>query len=414
MNDDFDNNDPDLDDANFDEFEDEKSLGGVFRDNPAAKIAAVAGGIVLIFVIIIILGRKSDPLDQSYLSGTQQIQAPPGSEAASQEYIEAIQEVNERDVEIAEATGGSALPTPIEPPVGVLTLPEQESDEEDPLQRWRRLQEERLQRELQQAQTIEPATLPDDGARVEAIQQLSAIMSAQMQAILDSQTNNIAYRSISTPEQYEEEEEFLDDANGNFDGNGLEEEIIQEILLPAGQIAYAQLLIEANTDAPGPVLAHVLSGPLKGGRLIGSFEAQRSVLTLSFSSITLEDGTTLGVNAIALDPNTTLPGLATEVDRRYLARIMLPAAAAFITGFADAIAESGRTTVTISGDTVSEETSDASDDQEVATGIAEMGEELSEIIDEEVEQIVPMIRIAAGTPMGVLFLAPVVTQDDAI
>ena len=412
MNDDFDNNDPDLDDSNFDEFEDEKSLGGVFRDNPAAKIAAVAGGIVLIFAIIIIMGRKSDPLDRSYLGNATEIQAPPGTEAASDAIIQAIQEVNERDVEIAEATGGSALPTPIEPPVGVLTLPEQETDEEDPLQRWRRLQEERLQRELQQAQTIEPAAVPDDGARLEAIQQLSAIMSAQMQAILDSQTNVINYRAISAVEDYEEEE--VEDPTGDFDGDGLEEEIIQEVLLPAGQIAYAQLLIEANTDAPGPVLAHVLSGPLKGGRLIGSFQAQWDVLTLSFSSITLEDGTTLEVQAIALDPDTTLPGLATEVDRRYLARILLPAAAAFITGFADAIAESGRTTVTIAGDTVSEETSDASDDQEVATGIAEMGEELEEILDEEVDQIQPMIRIAAGTPMGILFLAPVVTQDDAI
>lgn len=413
MNDEFEDGDLDLDDSSFDEFEEKSgTLGGFLKDNPIAKMGIIVGAIVVVFAAVIMFGGSETPLDQSFVGQAPDISAPPGTKAASQEYIEAIQEVNERNVEEAEATGTSALPTPIEPPVGVLTVPEEDEDIEDPLQRWRRLQEERLQRELQQAQTIEPTALPDDTARQEQLQQLADAMSTQMQALLDSKENKISYLAVTDIEALEEELEDRNNPEGqtgsaSFDDDGeLEEEVIGELLLAAGEIAYAQLLIEANTDAPGPVLARILSGPLKGGKLIGSFEAENGYLVISFDTLVLNDDT-IDINAVALDPDTTLPGLATEVDNRYLSRILLPAAAAFVTGLADAIAESGRTSITIEGETVSEETSDADDEQEVASGITEASEELEEIIDEEVDNIEPLIRVAAGTPMGVLFVEPV-------
>jgi len=424
-NDDFDDNDLDLDDSSFDDFEEkDKTLGGFMKDNPLAKVGVIAGAIVLVFAVIIMFGGDEGDVDQSLINRAPNITAPPGTEAASQEYIDAIQEVNERNVEIAEETGTSALPTPIEPPVGVLTVPEQEVDAEDPLQRWRRLQEERLQRELQQAQTIEPTELPDDTARQEQLQALAEAMSAQMQAVLDSRQNKISYLGLSNLDELEtklaeraarreEQAGLLGDGTGSFDDGELEAEIIQEVLLPAGEIEYAQLLIEANTDAPGPILAQIMSGPLKGGRLIGAFEKQKNFLTLTFSTLSLNEQT-FEVDAIAIDPATTLPGLATEVDKRYFSRILLPAAAAFVTGFAEAIAESGRTTVVIQGETVAEETEEADNDQEVASGITEAGEALEEIIDEEVDDIEPLIRVAPGTPMGILFIQSVVTEDEAI
>jgi len=419
MNDEFEDNDLDLDDSSFDEFEEKSgSLGSTINNNPLLKIGLIVGAVVLVFVLVTMLGGKDTPLDQSLIATAPDVSAPPGTEAASQEYIDAIQEVNERNVEIAEATGTSALPTPIEPPVGVLTVPEQEVDEEDPLQRWRRLQEERLQRELQQAQTIEPTALPDDTARQEQLQRLADAMSSQMQAVLDSKQNQISYLSISNLEDLEEELGIGTEGNSNspnetFDDGELEEEIIQEVLLPAGEIEYAQLLIEANTDAPGPVLAQIMSGPLKGGKLIGSFANQEEYLTLNFSTLVLNDET-LSINAIALDTETTLPGLATEVDKRYFSRVLLPAAAAFVTEFADALAESGNTTVTVSGETVIEEEEELDTDEAVANGISAVGETLEEVLDEETDGIEPLIRVAPGTPMGVLFTESVVTQDEAI
>jgi len=415
MNDDFEDEDLDIDDSSFDDFEDnDKSLGGAIKDNPLVKIGLIIAAIIVVFFVISLFGGDDENVNTSVLRGVSpEATAPPGTEAASQEYIEAIQEVNERDVEIAQATGTSALPTPIEPPVGVLTVPEQEEETEDPLQRWRRLQEERLQRELQQAQTIEPAALPDDTARLEQVQQLADAMSAQMQAVLDSRSNQISYLAVKDASEFNEEQAENNAASGFLDDGELEEEIIQEVLLPAGEIEYAELLIEASTDAPGPVLAEIVSGPLKGGRLIGSFSSERDYLVLSFGTLTLNEET-YDVNAVAIDPNTTLPGVATEVNQRYFSRVFLPAAAEFVTGFADALAENSTTDVTIVGETVVTETDDLDTDEAVAAGIEEAGQQIADFIEEEADSIRPLIRVAPGTPLGILFTESVVSQDEEI
>ena len=91
---------------------------------------ATAMAVVLITGISYVQLQESeilrDTADISLINRSPDMTAPAGTEAASQEYIDVIQEENERNVEIAETTGSSALPTPIEPPVGVRTVPEQE------------------------------------------------------------------------------------------------------------------------------------------------------------------------------------------------------------------------------------------------------------------------------------------------
>lgn len=415
-------NDDDLDDENielsednFDAFEDKQNtLGDVLRNNAMAKIGVIAGAIIAIFGAIILFGGESGgPTSPSYVGTSSDVSAPPGTDAASPVYIDQIQEENERNVEIAQQTGGSALPTPIEPPVGVLTAPEQEQEEEDPLLRWRRLQEERLQKELQQAQPVAPAPAVEiDTSRGEAVSALADLMAQQMQAILDSQENTISSVTLTSTEEFlnrqaeEAEEQIAQLQDDAFNDPDLNEEDIEETLLSAGEIEYAQLLIEANTDAPGPILAQIVSGPLKGSRVIGSFETQRNFLTLTFNSVII-DGEAIGIDAIALDPKTTLPGLITDIDRRYFQRVLLPAAAAFIEGAAEAISESGLTTVTIEGETVAEETQETDNEQEIAAGVEEAAEELSDILDEAAD-VDPLLRVEAGTPMGILFLESVV------
>jgi len=98
--------------------------------------------------------------------------------------------------------------------------------------------------------------------------------------------------------------------------------------------------------------------------------------------------------------------MATEVDHRYLRRIILPTAAAFIEGAAEAVAETGRTSVSVSGDVVTEETEGTDLKEQLATGIEEAGAQLSDIIDEMNQDVETLVIIEAGTPMGLLFLEP--------
>lgn len=406
----------DLDEASFDDFEKSKgnTLGDLWRDNAMVKIGVVVAAAAAIFGTIILFGGKEAPLDQSYVAPGAEISAPPGTEEANPAYVAAVQEENEARTEEAQATGESSIPTPIEPPVGRLQVTEEETPEEDPLQRWRKLQEERLQREMLRSQTVAPETVvPEDTGQSEAIQAMADAMSEQMQSILESRSaaKGIQQRSMTNPSWLEELMKKEEEAVAAAAAQQAPEERIEVVLYPAGRIAYAQILTEANSDVPGPVLAQIASGPLSGSRILGTFEKQKELLTLTFDTV-IVDGVSISINAIALDPATTLPAMATDVDHHYLARVVLPMAGAFIEGMATAISESGRTDVTISGETVASETEEPSEDQEVASGIAEAGTELREIIDEIGDDIEVTVRIEAGTPIGVLFLEPVIKPDD--
>ncbi len=406
-------------DESFDDFEKKEggnTLGDLWRDNALFKIGVIAGGGIVFFILISFLGGEDTGPAPSTISAPAEITATPGSEGASEVYREAVREINEKTIEDAFNTGGSALPVPIEPAPGIVSLPDEEDEAEDPLQRWRRLQEERLERELQQRETAVPVDTGADQQRSEAIAALAEAMSQQMQSILQTQNEILIGQKDMTDGDFLEklrEAELGDDFDGEFeDGDEFEdEELKPKILFPAGEIVYAQLLTEANTDAPGPVLAEIMSGPLKGNRILGSFEAQDEFLTLNFDTLVL-DGESLTIDAVALDPATTLPGMATEVDHRYFKRIVLPAAAAFIEGVSEAVAESGLTTITIQGETVAEETADADTEQEIAAGLEEVGEELSDIIGEIADNVKVLIRVEAGTPFGLLFLEPVVEDPD--
>ena len=427
-NDDFDNDfetdDFDLDgfdDGGFDDLNDQKgTLGDLWRNNPLVKIGVILGAVLLFVGGIIMFGGESSKAPTSRVSGVRDVTEAPGTSEVSETYRQAVEEETVRRTEEAIRNQNSAIPTPIDPPKGTINLQFEEPEEEDPLERWRRMQEERIKQQQiteQPAQVVEVEPEPED-TRTPAVNALATAMSQQMGSILGAQQLNAPLvKNVTSVGYLEAKAEAerrrlaeLAEVTGiatNGDGTVIDDDL--NILLPAGTIEYAQLITEANTDAPGPILAQIVSGPLKGARMIGTFTAQENYLTLNFNTIVM-DGIDFAANGIAIDPNTTLPGVVTDIDRRYFKRIILPAAAEFVTGLTEAIANSGTTTVTVSGDTTTSTTSNdnTDSDQEVATGIAAAGEEIAEIMDEIADDVEPLLRVRAGTPIGVLFVSPVV------
>ena len=410
-------------DLGFDDFDDDfdspdkdgKTLGDLWRDNPLVKIGVILIAAAVIFGIILMFGGGGDNQSQpSLVTGGSDVSATPGEQGATRDFIEAIQETNEIAAEEALLSGGSALPVPIESPLEILETDQPETTEEDPLERWRRLQAERETQVIAPPQNFDTSIIQQeiDTGAAEALQAMAEAMSQQMQAILENQTDaQVSHRSINTQAYLDELEaqrlEAAEAAQTEVEELAAAAQVAQNTLLPAGEILYAQLVTEANSDTPGPVVAQIASGPLKGARVLGDFEVQRDLLTLNFNTVVL-DGVSTSINAIALDPETTVPGMATEVNHRYFKRIVLPAAAAFIEGTADAIANSGRTTVTITGETVSESENDTTNEQEISAGVSELGQEAGRIIDEIANETEVLVKIAAGTAIGVLFLEPVV------
>lgn len=421
MNDDLD--EEIIGDDGFDEFSQPSGVDS-FRQSPIAKILVVL--LVVAGFIGAVIYFSQSPVDEqpSFVPGGSDVTSVPGTgEEVPRAYIDAVEEVNQAELERAAREGTSAIPVPIEASEPRLEVPETEEETEDPLHRWRLLQEERVERQLKNREVeIEPVTVLDAEQQSEAINQLSNSMIQQMESVLSTNNEDLVF-TTKTLITYDQEGQ--NGGNNGAGGNGggpvggnngaFAEESEETVVIAAGQIYYGQTLLEANSDVPSTVLAQVVSGPLKGWRLIGEFTVleEAGKLAITFNTAVNDDGKQYGIDAVMLNPKTTLPALRTSINRRYFRRVVLPAAAAFVEGFSEAIADSGRTTVTVSGETVVQDEAELDNDQEVATGVEEAAEEVGEVLD-ELADVQPLIIIKAGTPIGVFFKENVVDTESDI
>lgn len=427
------------DEDGFYDLQKPNTLADLWRNNPLVKGVAVIVVLVVVIFGITMFGGNSEPETMSQLSRASDVTEAPGTGELSENFQAAVEEFNEENVEEALRTQGSALPVPITPQRGQLPV-EDVQQQEDPLERWRRLRQERIEQEQQeQIVNIEPEPeapspqpvpqqAPVDTGRQETVTALSQSMATQMSTVLETRgIDGIDVVSMTTPEflialSEQNGEGFQSGGGGsggnftttNFDsgfdetGQALLEE--PEILLPAAEIEYAQMITEANTDAPGPVLAQVMSGPLQGSRLLGTFQQTEKFLVINFNTIVIDEQSQ-PISAVAVDPNTSLTGVVTEIDNRYFQRVILPAAAAFVEGFSEAVAQAGSTNVTVEGDVVTQETEDLDVEEELFAGLEDAGQEVGDLLDDIGADVRPMIRVAAGTPLGILFLEPVVEEQ---
>lgn len=395
--------------SSFDDFEGGKQKGKVLN-SPVAKIGVIVAAVVAVLGIVILFGGEEKKTDPSAVAPVEKVDAVPGTGQLSPAMKEALINRNEQEAETASRTGGSAMPMQVDTPDSRLSLPEEDAvQEEDPLERWRKIQEERQKRESG-VQRPEP---PPVNPHAEAINNLAKSMAKQMQTVLDAQEPIAAQVETIADSDYleqkrEENAKKLEEkkAAAAAAAGTTVDPVILDIIQPAGTIEYAQLITEANSDAPGPVLAQIASGPLAGARVLGEFKVEEEYLTLSFGTVVV-DGISYQMDGVALDPATANPGIVTEIDRRYFSRVILPAAAAFVEGMGTAIAESGTTTVSVEGDTVVSEEADLDTEQEIFKGVEEAASKMSEIIDDEAGKVKPMLKIHAGTPISILFMKPV-------
>lgn len=122
-------------------------------------------------------------------------------------------------------------------------------------------------------------------------------------------------------------------------------------MVKAGDILFAVIDTSINSDEPGPILATIVSGKLKGSKLIGTFNLPTNgeKMVISFNTLSIPGAPgTIGINAYAIDANTARTALSSRTNHHYLLRYGSLFAASFIEGFGNAV-QTANTSITIGG-----------------------------------------------------------------
>lgn len=418
--------DDDLDQA---EQRGQVSLADVWNNNPALKLFAIVGAIGIAIVAFLLVGGEDKP-DYSRVSSAEKVSQAPGQAELTPAYEEAVEQADQQRAQEAEMTGGSALPTPIGRPTERIEAPQIE-EEEDPLAQWRREAERRREERNRERPTLPENTAQEEepevqevralpatprvdprqqfiqqlpkGPTPEQVENLAERFSNQMATILEArvpQQSVLVNQGIQPAYVIPTTEEEAQEQAAEAIAEAIEQQP-PEILLPAGKIEYGQIITQANSDVPGPVLAQIASGPLAGARALGNFTMQDKYLILNFTKAVL-NGKEYAINAVAVDPATTLTGVATDVNNHYFRRVFLPGAAKFIEGWASAVARQG-TSVVVTGETVTSSQDDLDTGEELLAGFDEAAGEVADIMDDEADRPVT-VKVASGTRVGLLFL----------
>lgn len=186
----------------------------------------------------------------------------------------------------------------------------------------------------------------------------------------------------------------------------------QPAIIKTGDILFAVLDTSVNSDEPGPILATIVSGKLKGTKLIGSFNLppNSSKMVITFNTMSVPGAAkTISISAYAVDPNTARTALSSRANHHYLMRYGSLFASTFIQGFGNAF-QSANTTITIGGTgggnniTVSNGVG-RSTLQNAVIGLATVGKAWAQQA-QQLFSTPTTVEVYSGTGMGILF-----TQD---
>ena len=315
---------------------------------------------------------------------------------------------NSNAVQEAIKTGGSSLPTPIGQTHETSALDNNAKNEQ-----LNELHAEidKMNKQLQQVKNPQV----QQQAQQQQVQQqqfddsLAQAMQHQMTQLMDSWTLKGGTKEVMVTKIDEKKEAAAKEALAAAQASNRP---VPKTIIPAGTVSYAQLLTEANSDVPGPIMAQIVSGPFAGSRAVGSFQVANGnadYLVLQFNLVNFKNKD-YPISAVALDPDTTLGGMATEVNQRYFTRVILPAAAGFLQGFGSALGQ-GNSSVETNGTTTIVQQSGHGVTQGAFQGLGQASQTASQFFQNQANVTRPLVRVAAGTPIGLFFTSTVTDQQ---
>ena len=187
----------------------------------------------------------------------------------------------------------------------------------------------------------------------------------------------------------------------------------KSIAIKMGDILFATITSSVNSDEPTPILATIVSGPLSGSKIIGSFSlpgnADKMIITFNTLSIPNQKHT-IGINAYAIDPNTGRTAISSSTNHHYMKKYGSLFASTFIQGLGNAF-QSADTTISIGGNGTSTNTTITNGQNRTLTQNAVIGlSTLGQAWAQEARKgmnLPTTVQVYSGTPVGILFLQDV-------
>ena len=363
-------------------------------------LLVIIGVIALIVAGVFIFGGGQNIISPSSNKSSTirvpNLESVPGvSKVNDQAYVELQQQANQQKAQQAIQTGRSAVATVTSDQyVNELSIPEpgftNPPPQEQSLVEYQRLYQEQLRREEQrQQERLQQQSVQQEEAYQEAYE---GLMAAQAKSLM-SQWQPPAQNYIHVEEE-----------TNNRGGAGSGTEFGLPPLYKAGDIIFGVMETSVDSDEPGPVLAKVVSGPLAGSKLIGSFKRVEDQVFIEFSLLSAPDvNTSVPVKAVAIDPETARTALATNVDYHRLLRYGTLFASAFLQGVGEAVLAGIQPDFTVDGTSISVTNIQTTTKDQVLVGLGEVGTKLGEKLDPIFDKP-PTVTVESGTAVGLLFL----------
>jgi intracellular multiplication protein IcmE len=248
------------------------------------------------------------------------------------------------------------------------------------------------------------------------IQQTSSDMLASANQMLAEWKNvsTQAYVASSASEKAERRAEVAMAARSEAasTGGAAGPETAQFNVIKTGDVLFGVIDTSVNSDEPGPILATIVSGKLRGSKLIGSFNlpSNANKMVITFNTLSIPGAPkTISVSAYAIDPDTARTALSSRTNHHYLMRYGSLFASSFLEGFGNAF-QSANTTVTIGGtgggnNVTIQNGVGRSALQNAVIGLATVGKAWGQ--QAQILFNTPTtVEVFSGTPVGILF-----TQD---
>jgi intracellular multiplication protein IcmE len=178
-----------------------------------------------------------------------------------------------------------------------------------------------------------------------------------------------------------------------------------EILIPAGRGVYAHPILAVNSDASSPVVMQADSGPIAGDRMIGTFAKQADRLVIRINTV-IHQAQSIGTDGVVVSPETMEAGVASDVDQHYLARFILPAAAAFVQGLGQAIATTSNTAAVLSPFGGAAYSTHLNLNQQLGVAAGAAAGQIGAVLNQAAPKG-PTVSLEANVAVGVIFLSNV-------